>query len=211
MLLARQAADVIEYWQSHALRQSAERMQRAISVKTVGTVFFNVQGRVNAANDTFLRMSRYSREQLEQEEMRWLEMMPPKFASIFVDVLTVRVQPKTLQSPTESANRYERQGHAKTPHTGPNIVKVSTMEEGPRSDDLMMKASSGRSPAPWRFREIARGTVVIEHPGKAAPARAAPGTDCATQEEAIAAQWLRSTSDCMGKASVRERTQARHR
>ena len=36
-------------------------------------------------------------------------MTPPKFASIIVDVLTVRVQPKTLQSPTESANRYERQ------------------------------------------------------------------------------------------------------
>ena len=46
----------------------------------------------------------------------------------------------------------------------------------------MMKASSGPSPAPWRFRRIAKGTVVIEHPGKAAPARAAPGTDCATQE-----------------------------
>jgi hypothetical protein len=32
------------------------------------------------------------------------------------------------------------------------------------------------------------GTIVIEHPGKAAPARAAPGTDCATQESALAAQ-----------------------
>jgi PAS domain-containing protein len=62
VLLARQAADLIEYSQSHALRQSAERMRRAISVETVGTVFFNVQGRVNAANDTFLRMSRYSRQ-----------------------------------------------------------------------------------------------------------------------------------------------------
>ena len=49
------AADLIEYWQSHALRQSAERMRRAISVEAVGTVFFNVQGLVNAANDTFLR------------------------------------------------------------------------------------------------------------------------------------------------------------
>ena len=55
---------------SHALPQSAERMRRAISVEAVVTVFFNVQGRVNAANDTFLRTSRYSREELEQEEMR---------------------------------------------------------------------------------------------------------------------------------------------
>ena len=34
---------------------------------------------------------------------------------------------ESLQSPTESGNRYERQGHAKNSHTGPNIVKVSTM------------------------------------------------------------------------------------
>ena len=76
----------------------------------------------------------------------------------------------------------------RAPHTGPNIVKVSTIEAGPSSDEVMMKASSGPSPAPWRLRGIASGTVVIEHPGKAAPARAAPGTDCATQERALAAQ-----------------------
>ena len=66
----------------------------------------------------------------------------------------------------------------------------------------MMKASSGPSPAPWRFRGIASGTVVIEHPGKAAPARAAPGTDCATQETAIPAQRLRATSHCTPAESV---------
>jgi hypothetical protein len=48
------------------------------------------------------------------------------------------------------------------------------------SAEVMMKASSGPSPAPWRFRGIASGTVVIEHPCKAAPARAVPGRDCAT-------------------------------
>ena len=69
-LLARQAADLIEYQQIACIAQSAERMRRAISVEAVVTVFFNVQGRVNAANDTFLRTSRYSREELEQEEMR---------------------------------------------------------------------------------------------------------------------------------------------
>ena len=72
----------------------------------------------------------------------------------------------------------------------------------------MIKASSGPSPAPWRFRGIARGTVVIEHPGKAAPAGAASGTDCATHEEAIAAQWLRSTSHCMPAESLSPRANA---
>ena len=47
---------------------------------------------------------------------------------------------ETLQSPTESANRNERQGP--TPHTGPNIVKVSTMEAGPRSAEVMMEGAA---------------------------------------------------------------------
>ena len=34
----------------------------------------------------------------------------------------------------------------RTPHAGPNIVKVSTMEAGPRSGEVMMNASSGPSP-----------------------------------------------------------------
>jgi hypothetical protein len=32
VLLARQAADLIEYWQSHASRQSVKRTRRAISL-----------------------------------------------------------------------------------------------------------------------------------------------------------------------------------
>jgi hypothetical protein len=94
---------------------------------------------------------------------------------------------ETLQSPAKYANRNERQGHAKNSPYQPNIVKVSTIDAGPRSAEVMMKASSGPSPAPWRFRGIAGGTVVIAHPGKVAPAKAAPGTDCATHERALAA------------------------
>ena len=135
MLLAREAADLVEYWQSHALRQSAERMRRAIPVETVGRVFFNVQGRVNAANDTFLRMSRYSRKELEQEEMRWLEMTPPE---VCFDLRRCphRSSATLKRCNPEPSPRTAVSGKAtrRTPHTGPDIVKVSTMEEGPDDD-----------------------------------------------------------------------------
>jgi hypothetical protein len=109
----------------------------------------------------------------------------------------VQFFPETLQSPTEPANRNERQGHAKN---SPYWAKHREGEyDGGRSkegrgDDEGEQRAVTRSP--WRFRGIASGTVVIEQPGKAAPARAAPGTDCATQESALAAQCLRSTSHC---------------
>ena len=67
----------------------------------------------------------------------------------------------------------------------------------------MMKASSG----PLAFRGIARGTVVIEHPGKPhQPERR--WNRLRHPRRAIAAQWLRSTSHCMPAESISPRANA---
>lgn len=62
-----------------ALQASAERWQRAFEVEAVGVIFFNTSGDVTAANDTFLRMSGYSRADLEKGLVRWDVMTPPEF------------------------------------------------------------------------------------------------------------------------------------
>ena len=133
-------------------------------------------------------------------------MTPPKFASIFVDVLTVRVQPKTLQSPPESANRYERQGHAKNSPHRPNIVKVSTMEEG--DDEGEQRAVTGS----LAFQGNRQGHGCHRAPWQSRTSRSSAGTDCATHEGLSPPNGcVRRAIACRRKASVRERTQARHR
>ena len=62
-----------------ALRVSEERLQRAIAIETVGVSFFRTDGRVTDANDAFLRMSGYSRDELEQGEVRWDRMTPVEY------------------------------------------------------------------------------------------------------------------------------------
>jgi PAS domain S-box-containing protein len=59
-----------------ALRMSEERLRRAIEIETVGIIFFKTDGSITDANDAFLRMSGYGREDLAKRVLRWDEMTP---------------------------------------------------------------------------------------------------------------------------------------
>ena len=43
----------------------AEKLRRAIEIETVGIIFFSTSGAITDANDAFLRMSGYTREDLQ--------------------------------------------------------------------------------------------------------------------------------------------------
>ena len=62
-----------------ALRASEDRLRRAIAIDTVGVAFFDTNGVVNDANDAFLRMSGYSRDELNHGRVRLDQMKPPEF------------------------------------------------------------------------------------------------------------------------------------
>ena len=61
------------------LRESEERLRRAIEIETVGVIFFKTDGSITNANDAFLRMSGYSRENLAEGLVRWDKMTPPEW------------------------------------------------------------------------------------------------------------------------------------
>lgn len=61
------------------LRQSEERLRRAIEIETVGTIFFEPEGQITDANDAFLRMSGYTRDDLENGRLCLDDMTPPEW------------------------------------------------------------------------------------------------------------------------------------
>lgn len=74
------ARDLTERKQAEeALRRSEARLQQAISIETVGIIFFKPEGAITESNDAFLRMSGYSREALQAGELTWDAMTPPEF------------------------------------------------------------------------------------------------------------------------------------
>ena len=62
-----------------ALRAGEERFRSALEIDTVGVVFFDLKGDITDANDSFLRMIGFSREDLESGRLRWDELTPPEW------------------------------------------------------------------------------------------------------------------------------------
>ncbi|MGV3558605.1 PAS domain-containing sensor histidine kinase [Larkinella arboricola] len=64
------------------LRKSEERLQRAMSISTVGVIYFDLAGNIHGANEAFQRMSGYSLQALINDPVRWDELTPPEFMDV---------------------------------------------------------------------------------------------------------------------------------
>ncbi|HEY0008171.1 MAG TPA: PAS domain S-box protein, partial [Tepidisphaeraceae bacterium] len=64
---------------AEAQRLSEERLRRAIGIETVGVIFFKADGSITEANDAFLRMSGYTRDDLAVGSVRWDTQTPHEF------------------------------------------------------------------------------------------------------------------------------------
>jgi PAS domain S-box-containing protein len=72
--------DISEHLESkRALAASEDRLRRALAIETVGVIFFTVDGDITGANDAFLRMSGYTRDDLEAGRLRWDELTAREF------------------------------------------------------------------------------------------------------------------------------------
>ncbi len=68
-----------------AQRLAESRFRRMAASNIVGVDFFNLDGRVTDANDAFLKMVGYTREDLRAGRVRWSEMTPPEYAHLDVE------------------------------------------------------------------------------------------------------------------------------
>lgn len=62
-----------------ALQQSEARFRRVVDSNLIGIYFWDVTGKVLEANDAFLRMLGYTREELEAGRLNWRAATPPEF------------------------------------------------------------------------------------------------------------------------------------
>ena len=69
------------------LRASEARIRRALEIETVGVIFLSTDGQITDANDAFLRMSGYSRQDVENGLVDWRELSPAEWRPLTASVL----------------------------------------------------------------------------------------------------------------------------
>jgi PAS domain S-box-containing protein len=104
-LLASQAAISLENALLYAERKLAEeelrereaRIRRLVESNIIGLFFWNVAGMATDANDEFLRIVGYSREDLLSGRVGWAEMTPPEYRAVDAHALEILRQGGTCQ------------------------------------------------------------------------------------------------------------------
>ncbi|MEO5717288.1 MAG: PAS domain S-box protein [Chthoniobacterales bacterium] len=69
------------------MRESEARIRRAFEIETVGVIFLTVEGQITDANEAFLKMSGYSRKEVEDGSVRWNELSPPEWQPLSAKAL----------------------------------------------------------------------------------------------------------------------------
>ena len=79
-MLASQAAISLENTRLYGeLEQREAKIRRLVDANIVGIFFWDIEGSILDANDAFLRMVGYNRDDLVSGGMRWTDMSPPEW------------------------------------------------------------------------------------------------------------------------------------
>ncbi|MUG93716.1 PAS domain S-box protein [Scytonema sp. UIC 10036] len=62
-----------------ALKVNEEKLSSFVDSNVIGILFGDIHGRVRKANDEFLRMIGYTREDLEADKIKWTDITPPEY------------------------------------------------------------------------------------------------------------------------------------
>jgi PAS domain S-box-containing protein len=107
-----------------ALRESEAKIRRLVDANIIGVFFWDFDGRIIEANDAFLRMVDYNREDLVSGRIRWTELTPPEWR----DWDERRRLPELKM--TGSLQPFEKEYFRKDRSRVPVLIGAATFEEG---------------------------------------------------------------------------------
>ena len=107
-----------------ALRESEAKIRRLVDANIIGIFIWDFEGRIIEANDAFLRMVDYDREDLVSGRIRWTELTPPEW----LDRDERRWVPELKV--TGSLQPFEKEYFRKDGSRVPVLIGVATFEEG---------------------------------------------------------------------------------
>jgi PAS domain S-box-containing protein len=124
-LLASEAAISMENARLYRdLAEREARIRRLVDANIIGIIICDVEGRIHEANDAFLRMVGYDREDLLSQSIRWTDMTPPEWR--------VRDQQQLVPElkTTGSLQPFEKEFFRKDGSRVPVLIGVANFEDG---------------------------------------------------------------------------------
>jgi PAS domain S-box-containing protein len=105
------------------LAEREAKIRRLVDANIIGIFFWEIEGRIIEANDTFLRMVGYDRDDLISGRICWTDLTPPEW----LDVSERAVEEMKL---TGSLQPYEREYFRKDGSRVPILIGAASFEEG---------------------------------------------------------------------------------
>jgi PAS domain S-box-containing protein len=151
-LVAKQAAISLENARLYAeLDVQQSRVRRLVDSSIIGIFFWNFDGGVLDANDAFLEIVGYSREEMVLGHVRWTELTPSEYEAIDADMAnTLRL--------TGRCRPYEKEYVRKDGERVPVLIGAVSLEGGEGIAfvlDLTERKQADRAREAWRVADAA--------------------------------------------------------
>ncbi|WP_445819627.1 trifunctional serine/threonine-protein kinase/ATP-binding protein/sensor histidine kinase [Bradyrhizobium sp. ISRA442] len=154
-LLASQAAVSLENTRLYKeLAEREARIRRLVDSNVIGIVLWDLDGRLLEANDAFLRMVQYEREDLDAG-LRWFDMTPPEWQEVHT-----RIEAEELRA-TGTMQPREKEFFRKDGSRVPVLIGAAAFETPPTQGvayilDLtsLKRAEQAASESERRYRQV---------------------------------------------------------
>lgn len=109
-----------------ALKESEARFRQLVDTNIMGMLYWNLNGDIKDANDCFLDMMGYTREELEAGQINWREMTPPEYTESDHEVICRMQAGETVSNYVKQY--FHKDGHRVDVLLGTKFLPGSTTE-----------------------------------------------------------------------------------
>ena len=149
-LLASQAAIALENARLYRdLAEQGAKIRRLVDANIIGIYLWNFDGRILEANDAFLRIVGYDRDDLTSGRVRWTDLTPPEWRD--------RGEPLLREHKVTGRRQpFEKEYYRKDGSRVPVLIGGATFEEGSNEGVAFVLDLSARKRAEAEARESER-------------------------------------------------------